>query len=293
MSRRPRTLLLTGGAGHLGHRVAQLAGEWELIHSWHSQPPDATLPGRAVQLDLCDPLAVRRIISQQRPEVIIHTACSNRSEAAVIPAARNLAEAVAEHTARLVHVSTDMVLDGNHAPYRDDANPNPLHPYGEAKAASESIVASHCPQAAIVRTSLIFGIEPLDHQTRWLAADTAAGKLVRLFTDELRCPIWVDTLAQALLELAAGDYTGLINIASPDALSRWEFGLKMLALIGMEPGTNVRPALQADSELIRPANLTLDVSRAQGLLRTPLLSVNEAIAHIRRRQGPPPKHVVD
>jgi len=36
-------------------------------------------------------------------------------------AERNLAEAAAEYSSRLVHVSTDMVLDGSHAPYSDDA----------------------------------------------------------------------------------------------------------------------------------------------------------------------------
>ena len=292
MSSRPRRLLITGSAGYFGHRVAQLAGAWELTHSWHSTPPDSTIPGTAVQLDLCDARAVRAIITQQRPAAIIHAACSHRSEDAIVPAARNLAEAAAECSSRLVHVSTDMVLDGSHAPYSDDADPNPLHSYGKAKAAAENIIASLCPMAAIVRTSLIFGIEPLDHQTRWLASATAAGKPVRLFTDELRCPTWVDTLAHTLLELAANDYAGLINIACPEALNRWDFGLKMLALMGMKPGVNVCPALQADSDLIRPTDLTLDVRRAQRLLLTPLLTVDEAIECITGRR-PSPRLVVD
>ena len=284
MSSRFGKLLLTGSGGYLGHRVAQLASEWELAHSWHANAPDSALPGAALQLDLCDSRAVHAAIARQQPEAIIHAACSNRSEAAIVPAARNLAQAAAEHAARLVHVSTDMVLDGNRAPYADDDVPNPLHPYGKAKAAAERIIAARCPQAAIVRTSLIFGIEPLDHQTRWLAADATAGRPVYLFTDELRCPTWVDTLAWTLLELAANDYAGPINVAAPQALNRWEFGLKMLALLGMETGANVRPALQAESGLTRPTDLTLKVRRAQRLLRTPLLTVDEAITRIRRGQ---------
>ncbi len=284
MSSPPRKLLLTGSGGYLGHRLAQLADKWDLTHSWHANAPDTALPGATLQLDLCDFRAVHAAIARHHPEAIIHAACSYRSKAAIVPAARNLAQAAAEHATRLVHVSTDMVLDGNRAPYVDDAIPNPLHPYGEAKAVAERIIATCCPPAAIVRTSLIFGIEPLDHQTRWLAANAATGKPVRLFTDELRCPTWVDTLARALLELAASDYAGPINIAAPQALTRWEFGLKMLALLGIEPGANVRPALQAEVGLTRPADLTLKVSRAQCLLRTPLLTVDEAIARIRRGQ---------
>lgn len=277
MSIRPRKLLLTGSAGHLGRRVATLASDWDLIGSWHLNRPDSALPGKDLQLDLCDIHAVRAAVSQQRPTAIIHTACSNRSETSIVPSARNLAKAAAEHKVRLVHVSTDSVLDGNHAPYTDDAKPNPLSTYGEAKAAAETIILAHCPHSVIVRTSLIFGTEPLDHQTRWLLTRNTSGKPVYLFTDELRCPTWVNTLAQALLELAAGEYTGMINIASPEPLNRWEFGMKMLAMLGLKPSPNVGPALQAESGLIRPANLTLDVSRAQHQLRTPLTTVDEAI----------------
>ena len=292
MNSQPKRLLITGSAGYFGRRVTQLAGTWDLTHSWHAALPDHTLPGTAVRLDLCDAHAVRTLIMQQRPTAIIHAACSHQSVEAIVPAAHNLAEAAAECSSRLVHVSTDMVLDGNHAPYSDDADPNPLHPYGKAKAAAENIIASYCPTAAIVRTSLIFGIAPLDHQTRWLSSDAAAGKPVRLFTDEMRCPIWVDTLAHALLELASNDYAGFVNVGSPEALNRWEFGLKMLTLMGMKPGVNVRPALQADSNLVRPKNLTLDVRLAQQLLLTPLLTVDEAIEHITGHREPT-QQVVD
>lgn len=292
MSNGPRKLLLTGSAGHLGQRVAQIAKDWELAHSWHINLPDHTLPGSAIQLDLRDNCAVHATFEQQRPTAIIHTACSNRSEAAIVPAARNLAEAAAKYSARMVHVSTDMVLDGKNAPYSDDAEAKPLNTYGQAKADAERVVSSLYPKAAIVRTSLIFGIGPLDHQTRWLESDIRAGKRVYLFIDELRCPIWVDTLAQSLLELATGNYAGMLNIAAPKALNRWEFGMKMLSLLGIDPGEYVRPAQQSDGEKIRPANLTLDVSRAQALLGTPLLTVDETIERI-SRQMPPPEQVVD
>lgn len=280
MSIRSRKLLLTGIAGHLGHRVAALANDWDLIGSWHFSRPDPSLPGSKLQLDLCDAHAVRTTISEQRPTAIIHTACSNRSETSIVPSAHNLATAAAEHEVRLVHVSTDSVLDGNHAPYKDDAKPNPLSPYGEAKATAENIILAHCPHSVVVRTSLIFGTEPLDHQTRWLLTHNTSGEPVYLFTDELRCPIWVNTLAHALLELAAGDYTGMLNIASPKPINRWEFGVKMLAMLGLKPNPNVRPALQGESDLIRPSNLTLDVSRAKHQLRTPLTTVDEAIKYI-------------
>ena len=227
MTTQLKRLFLTGAAGHLGHRVAKLSKEWDLFYSWHSTPPDQSLLGTPVHLDLCNKLDVHKTLTYFKPDVVIHTACSNRSENSIVPAIENIVSTVANSTTRLVHVSTDMVLDGDNAPYSDNAKANPIHPYGKAKAIAEQIILANCASAVIVRTSLIYGIYPLDHQTKWLVDDVTSGNKVVLFTDEVRCPIWVDTLAHSLLELANGSFHGFLNIASPNPLNRWDFGLKL------------------------------------------------------------------
>ncbi|MDP6584781.1 MAG: sugar nucleotide-binding protein, partial [Anaerolineales bacterium] len=151
----------------------------------------------------------------------------------------------------------------------------------KAKAIAEQIVLANCASAAIVRTSLIYGICPLDHQTKWLVDDVRSGNKVVLFTDEVRCPIWVDTLAQSLLELANGSFHGFLNIAGPNSLNRWDFGIKLLDMLNVDLKSNIIPGLQSESSLLRPRNLTLEVGKAQHLLDTPLLNVDEAINHMK------------
>ena len=107
--------------------------------------------------------------------------------------------------------------------------------------------------------------------------------MVRLFTDEWRSPTWVDTLAYALLELGNLNYSGVLNVASPLALRRWDFGMLMFDLLRITPGPNVQRALLRDSGMERARDLTLDVSRAQALLRTPLLTPQQAVEQIRMR----------
>tara|TARA_B100000809_G_scaffold103762_1_gene102374 strand:- start:240 stop:1115 length:876 start_codon:yes stop_codon:yes gene_type:complete len=278
-----KRLFLTGSAGHLGHRVAKLARDWDLIYSWHSKLPDKSLVGTPIHLNLCNKHDVNEALNHYKPDVIIHTACSNRSEESIVPAINNIAGTAIISSTRIVHVSTDMVLDGDNAPYSDDAKANPIHPYGEVKAIAEEVVLRYCPSAVIVRTSLIYGVCPLDHQTQWLVDDVKSGNKVILFTDEIRCPIWVDTLAQTLLELANTECTGYINVAGPQPLNRWDFGRKMLGMLDINSIPNVFPGLQSEIDLVRPRDLTLDVSKAQKCLDTPLLNIDESVDQMKLR----------
>jgi dTDP-4-dehydrorhamnose reductase len=262
-------------------QLAASAGYTHMVRTHHRTVPEAQLAGTPYKVDLCEAAEVAACFDAVRPQVVIHAACSNRSEAAIVPGTENIARAAAAAGARLVHISSDTVHDGEHAPYDEDALTGPCNSYGRAKVAAEQAVLSLCPAAVIVRTSLVFGIDPLDHQTRWVVNDAESGKLVRLFTDESRSPTWVDTLAHALLELGKLDYSGVLNVASPISLRRWDFGMLMFELLGITPGPNVQRALLADSGMERARDLTLNVSRAQALLQTPLLTPQQAVQKIR------------
>jgi dTDP-4-dehydrorhamnose reductase len=241
-----------------------------------------------VAIDLRDSAAVERLFAEIRPDAVVHTAVSNQPASAVpgiAVAAESVVRASGAFGARLVHVSTDVVFSGTTAPYLDDAPADPITPYGEAKAEAERRVAGMDPGAVIVRPSLVFGVDPLDRQTGWLVDDMRAGKPVRLFTDEIRCPIWVDNLAAALLELAASDVAGPLNLGGAQAVSRWDFGLRLLDLLDEPRRPNLQPSTLAEGGLVRPADLTMDVSRAKRLLGTPILTVDEAIGRMRRQRA--------
>lgn len=273
-----RTLLITGGSGYLGARLFQVAsasGAWEVHTTYLSTPlrhPNAT------QLDLRNRAQVQKAVAALRPDVVIHQAISNRSDehvAAIVPAARHIVEAALDNEVRLIHVSTDLVFDGEHPPYAEESPVAPVNPYGAAKAFAEGLITSIMPEALVVRSSLIYGFDPMDKATAWLVEGMRRGETVRLFTDEIRCPIWVDTVANALLELADSKHGGILNLGGPP-LSRWDFGVKMLACLGLRPSANVVRSPMAESGLKRPANLTLDVSKAKRLLQTPLINIEEA-----------------
>lgn len=278
---RRKRLLVTGGAGYLGTAVIRAAGDWEVACTRFRRPPPVDLGCEVIDLDLRKADAVARAFALWRPDAVVHTAVSNGSSEEIgylAEVADHVAATAAAFGARLIHLSSDAVLNGLDAPYGDGSAPAPLSPYGEAKAEAERRVATRHPSATILRTSLIFGLAPLDKHNRWMVDALLAGQYVNLYRDEIVSPIWVQNLAAAVVELAGLHAPGHLNVAGSQPLSRWEFGLRILAALGITPGSNLRQASVADHLPARPGDRTLDVRRAAGLLRTRLLSVDEALA---------------
>lgn len=278
----PRHLLITGASGYLGAHLLQSTRYWQVTGTYFSRPL-ASLNGHGVQLDLTDAEAVQRHFSTLRPTVIIHAACSNRGDLnAIVSAARNVAMMARMLSAHLIHISTDLVFDGEHPPYGETTRPSPVMDYGKAKAEAEAVVTELCPDAVIVRPSLIWGLQPLDHQTRWLVEAAKNNTPVTLFTDEIRCPIHISDLCQALLELATKtDISGPLHLVGPQALNRWQFGQRLLKALHLPLGSNITAGTVVASGLVRARNLTLSATRAQQLLKTHLRSVDEVLNRMR------------
>jgi dTDP-4-dehydrorhamnose reductase len=275
-------LLLTGASGFFGQAFARAAAPaCDLTAVYYTNPAKITA-GHPLALDLKDAAGVRRALADLQPHVIVHAAASNRDEQnqlAILPAAQSLAAYTGRAGARLIHFSSDMVFSGAAAPYGDDDPPDSALPYGRHKAEAEAAVAALDPRALIVRPSLIYGFDPWDAQTTWLVRAVENNTPVRLFTDEIRCPVWVHDLTEAILEVSVGagrELSGRMNLGGPQPLNRWDFGRKMLAALGLAPGPNVQPATIAESGLARPTNLTLRSARASAL-RARLRSVDEAV----------------
>jgi dTDP-4-dehydrorhamnose reductase len=273
-------LLVTGASGYLGAYLVSAARGWEVRGTYYSQPARASRAPMS-QIDLRDPAAVRQLLATVQPAAVIHTACSNRDDdniSAIVPAAHNLAASCREVGARLVHVSTDLVFDGEHAPYSDDAPPAPITAYGRAKAEAEAAVASQYPAAVIARSSLIWALDPLDRQTGWLVDGLRRGTAITLFTDEIRCPVHLPDLSAALLELATlPQLAGPLNLGGRQPLNRWAFGLRLLCALGLDRGANIQPGTVASSGLVRARNLTLESRRADQQLATRLRSVDDVL----------------
>lgn len=272
-----KRLLITGGSSYVGQHLVLLASaDYDITYTYFSRDPLTTSGFRGQKLDMRNHEAVLKLVREVRPEAIINLAGSNRvddMQKVIEEGAQAITVAAAEVNARLIHISTDVIFDGCHAPYKEESTPNPLHEYGQAKATAERIVqrwANH----VIVRTSLIYGLSRMDRSTEWIAMRLRQGETVNLFTDQMRNPVWVMTLCEACLELLEHPYRGILHVAGSQVMSRAELGQKLLDWWKVTPRETLVYA-PCPAEAPWPLNTTLDLSKAKQILQTRLMGVDD------------------
>lgn len=270
-------LLVVGGSGLLGREItrqAQLAGH--SVVATHHRGAAAANGARWHRVDIRDREAVIGLVSTIAPQVIISAAYRQSDWATTADGAVHVALAAAATGARLVHVSSDAVFSGAAPSYDETRVPDPITPYGAAKAAAETAIKAVTPTAVIARTSLIIGRgdSPRERLVHALASGTASGAL---FTDDVRCPVHVGDLAAALLELARSPYAGVHHVAGADAISRHELAVLVAQRDGLDPGA-LPTGTRAASGIAGPLDVRLDCTRTQSRLATRLRGAHEFLA---------------
>ena len=268
--------IVTGASGQLGGHLLH-----HLVRS-ASTPSVLALPGRgdvaetgvrAARIDLTRADGLRRCVKGHRPTHVLHVgAMTSVADAHARPdvahcvnvvATRILAEAAQNVGARFILSSTDMVFDGEAAPYREDDPPSPISNYGRTKAEAERVTA-YFDDTLVVRLPLMYGFACGPRNTTFAqqVAALGEGRPLRLFTDEFRTPIWLADAAVALIALARSDQTGIIHVAGPKRLSRYEMVEQCARLLDIRDSQLVPTSrLSIDAHEPRPADLSLDGTR--------------------------------
>ena len=231
------------------------------------------------QFDLLDFNAVRREFARDKPQLVIH--CAAVSTLAEAQANPNLARRVnVDVTALLTGLaadipfilfSSDLVFDGRKGDYTETDAVNPIHLYGETKAAAEQIILRN-PLHTVVRTSLNGGISRAGNRgfNEKLRLAWQAGQMINLFTDEFRCPIFAGETARAVWELVNQKRTGLFHVAGAEKLSRWQIG-QLLAARWPQLNTKITPGLAKNFPgPPRALDTSLNITKIQKVLSVPL-----------------------
>ncbi len=278
----PPLAWITGANGLIGSYLVQAA-------------PDSAPRGRwrvraltRADFHLLDFAAVEREFARERPQLVIHCAAITVvGEAQKHPAlARRVNVAVTERLAGLaaeipfVFFSTDLVFDGRKGNYSETDTANPLHVYGETKLAAEEVVLKN-PRHLVVRTSINGGTSPAGNRAfneQLRRSLQQAGPGMKLFTDEFRCPIPAAATVRAVWELVGKNCAGLYHVAGAEKLSRWQIG-ELLVKRWPEVTAKIESGSARDFPgPLRALDTSLDISKAQKVLSTPLPGLGDWLA---------------
>ncbi len=188
-----------------------------------------------------------------------------------------------EASIRLIHCSTDTVFDGTKGFYNEEDLPNPVNFYAETKLQSEQIVQAASPKNVVARLALVMGLRKSEKGNSFLS--DLIGKLennepIRFAENEIRTPIDVITLGASLLELAGkNDFGGIIHLAGNTRINRFDMARQIAMAMNFSPDL----VIPTNSNLIpdrapRPNDASMVNAKAQRILKTPMLSLQEGLA---------------
>lgn len=190
-----KTILLTGASGQVG---------WELRRALAPLGRVATPSSR--ELNLADPDAIRRVLRDVRPHLIVnpaaYTAVDKAETEIDLAMAINgtapgiIAEEAKRMHAALVHYSTDYVFDGTKpGPYRETDPTNPVSSYGRSKLAGEEAIRAVGLPHLILRTSWVYGARGKNFM-RTILRLAAERDALNVVSDQIGAPTWSRMIAE-------------------------------------------------------------------------------------------------
>jgi len=283
------SVLIIGASGFVGGELMKAFGR-AAIGTYHRTPTDGLHP-----LDITDPDAVEALIARVQPTVIVHPAAQpnverceiepEESHAVNVVGTANVARAARRIGARFVYFSTDYLFDGTAGPYAPDAPPKPVQVYGRHKLEAEQAIRDVLDNYLIVRICGVYGYHPTGKNfVMGLIGRARRGEAMQVPSDQWGTPTFVESLAEAVRELAHSTHIGAVHPVGPDYLSRIAFAETAAEMLGFDTGfLEPRTTEQLRQHAQRPLKGGVDNRSTQALLTTRLASVREGLAIVRRQ----------
>ncbi|MBD3224551.1 MAG: sugar nucleotide-binding protein [Caldithrix sp.] len=272
-----KRVLITGLSGWIGHYLylscppgIKLSGT--VRDDDRFNPPSHQTEVTMEFLDLYQPVAKQ--LDDLKVDILIHTAamssmgeCEKDGDAARqinFKATYELAEWCRQRDCRFVYLSTDIVFDGHHAPYREDDTPQPINQYGITKLQGEKSVASILRDYTIVRIALGLGrgIGNTSNFVDWFLDKINRNQTITLFKDEVRTPTAIRPLARAIWQIALSPETGIFHLCGQQKLNRLQLGKLFCDELG-QGHELLKPISLADTkDYPRPADVSMQSTRS-------------------------------
>ena len=250
-----KKIIVTGCNGQLGRAVNLEyadSAEYELVNT------------DVGELDITKVDDVMKFVRDIKPYAIINCAaytaveaCEKEEDLAFrinAVGARNLSIAANETGAKLMHISTDYVFDGNGTrPYRETDPTGPQGAYGRTKLAGEMFVKEFSDRHFILRTAWLYGDGKNFVKTMLRLSET--NDKVR---DQVGSPTSAAQLASAVAYLLPTENYGLFHATCEGDCSWAQFTEEIFRLAGKKTAVEAITSEEYGAAVKRPAYSILD-----------------------------------
>ena len=227
-------VLVTGVKGQLGHDVMN----------------ELALRGIEVigvdveEMDITDRTACETVISQEKPDAVIHCAAYTAVDAAEdnlelcrkinAEGTRNIARVCKAMDIKMMYISTDYVFNGGgERPWEPDDHREPLNVYGLTKYEGEIAVEQNIQKYFIVRIAWVFGVNGKNFIKTMLRLGKEKGA-VSVVNDQIGSPTYTYDLARLLVDMIQTDKYGRYHATNEGLCSWYEFACEIFRQAGMD-----------------------------------------------------------
>lgn len=292
-----KRILITGGSGFLGAHLVLAAQKKSAVHATYKTHPGKTANCSYHEINFTEIKEIYPLLDKIQPDIVIHTAAianpdyceqnKNEAETVNVLATQEITNWCNRNESKLIFTSTDMVFNGEEGLYNESDPPDPKSYYAQTKVRAEETVLNANSKNVAARVALVYGIG-IEHNTSFfelMVERLKKRETVRLFYDQFRTPILVNNLADALLEMAENEVSGIIHLGGTERITRWDFGVKTCHILNLPTQFLEKTSMYDFSSIaFRPEDVSLDCSLAKKVLKTKLLNCDEGLEIIKAKQ---------
>ncbi len=172
----------------------------------------------------------------------------------------NLCKGALKVGAKLIHISTDYVFDGEKVgEWEEDDLPNPINVYGLSKLKGEEKVLK-IEDFLIVRTSWLFGRGGKNF-VKTISEKLKKNETLKVVNDQRGCPTYTKELAKFLLFLIKKNSKGIYHFCQPPSTTWYNFALKVREILRIDTPINPVSSIDYKTPAKRPKNSVLSIKK--------------------------------
>ena len=278
-------VFVVGASGFLGKSIFKKSSDSLKIIGSHF----TNIQNSTVQLDVREKDQMENILINSNCNTIIHSGslrigmCESDPSLAHsinVEGTKNLVEICKKHNFHLIYISSDAIFDGTAITNLEQTIPNPLGVFGKTKVQSESIIRENLEKYCILRTSNLFGWDQKQQNfAQWIIQELSQNKTLDIISDQIITPSYCPNVADMILECAENKITGLYHAAGNESLTRYNFAKRIASIFNLNEKLLVPTSLsELDLNMKRGKNCSLNTTKIQSILKTPILSIDESLS---------------